>query len=351
MTKIFTIDVIALPLLIIPIELIMMLLLTLQLYNRTKRKTDLYTAITIGIAMIPAIQSFRWANGIELIFWSSPFQWTTLAVLLATAGSLYFSKGITIRHLSTFLLAIVMNIISFSLSPTLAATVAAVTLLGIGVQLLVSVHNNQLEDAVLPYLFLISGGFVLIGHWVPYNGGRFLFGISLAILVGYEMTRFFSHVVMLLQTASFNSLTDGLTGLYNKSFLFRKADQLAQSGEIGVIFADIDDFKKLNDTRGHEAGDDVLRQTGNLLKEVVRSNGYACRFGGEELVAVIHTGDALELAKRFCQLVNKQTCVTVSIGVSFGSHDGSTVIRSADEFMYEAKRTGKNRVVSSVSKD
>ncbi len=346
MTKLFSIDTIALPLLIIPIVLVLMLLLTVQLYYRTKRLPDLYIAIALGLGLIASIQPFRWANGTELVFWSSPFQWATVGVLLATTGSLYFSKVISVPILATFLISILANLISVTLSPTMGGMVAAAGFIGIGVQLLLAQRKGQVEVGAYPYLFLVSGLFVLIGHWIPYNGGRFLFGMSLVVVLAYDLSRFFSRVVALLQTASFNSLTDGLTGLYNKSFLFRKADQLAKAGEIGIIFADIDNFKQLNDTKGHEEGDVVLKQTGALLKEVIGKNGYACRFGGEELVGIVHSGDAVELAERFCRLVSKKTIVTVSVGVALGKEDGSKIIRVADERMYSAKSSGKNKVVS-----
>lgn len=346
MTKLFSIDAVALPLLIIPIELVLMLVLTAQLYNRTKRFSDLYAAITLGVGLLASIQPFRWANGTELVFWGSPFQWATIGVLVATAGSLYFSRVISVPILVTFIVSILANSIGISSSSTVGAMLAAAGFISIGVHLILEQQKGRIEGGAYPYLFLVSGLFVLIGHWIPYNGGRFLFGICLVVLLGYDLSRFFSRVVMLLQTASVNSLTDGLTGLYNKSFLFRKAEQLAKAGEIGIIFADIDNFKELNDTKGHEEGDEVLRQTGALLKEVIGQNGYACRFGGEELVGIVHSGDTVELAERFCRLVSKKTIVTVSVGVSTGKEDGKKIIRLADDRMYSAKKTGKNKVVS-----
>lgn len=346
MTKLFSIDIIALPLLVLPIQLAIMLLLQLQLYTRTKRRTDLLSAIPTVLATVAALQPYRWADGREVIFWSTPFQWAVIGVLFLIAGNLYLRKAISRKLSITFSITILCNLIAVTFSPSLAVMVAAAGFAAVGFHMIRECNSGDFEDTIMPYLLFGSGAFALIGHWIPYNGGRFLFGLTLVVILGYELSRFFSRVIVLLQTASMNSLTDGLTGLYNKSFLFRKANLLAEQGEISIIFADIDDFKQLNDTKGHEVGDDVLRTTGAILRETLGKQGYACRFGGEELVGIVYEGDPTDLATRFCEKVNKETMVTVSVGVASGSGDGGQIIRQADERMYEAKRSGKNKVVA-----
>lgn len=96
-----------------------------------------------------------------------------------------------------------------------------------------------------------------------------------------------------------NSIKDPLTNLYNKGFLFRKTEQLIKQQPISIIFIDIDNFKTLNDTKGHDYGDQVLCQVGMVLKEVLENKGYFCRFGGEEMVGILIDGNAIKVAEQY----------------------------------------------------
>lgn len=157
---------------------------------------------------------------------------------------------------------------------------------------------------------------------------------------------------------------DGLTHLYNRSALdehLGRVVQIAQmSGkESALMMIDIDYFKKLNDTLGHQAGDEILRQMGRLLvKTFPRKNDFVARYGGEEFTIVLEEDGgtiAKELAGRLRNRVKenkftwdgKEIEVTVSIGVAEYS-SGETLqewIARADEKLYEAKNTGRDKVV------
>jgi diguanylate cyclase (GGDEF)-like protein len=115
------------------------------------------------------------------------------------------------------------------------------------------------------------------------------------------------------------------------------------------LFSDIDNFKKLNDTKGHQMGDNVLKQVAAIMKEESEDFGIAGRYGGEEIVVMI-TDPSINMesfAERVRQRVEEETLVTVSLGYS--KYDrGVTVeqlIKQADEAMYKAKTSGKNKVV------
>lgn len=168
------------------------------------------------------------------------------------------------------------------------------------------------------------------------------------------------------------STTDGLTGLANRRSLdetigreWRRAQRADYP--IALIMADIDDFKKFNDTYGHVEGDACLKQVGTVFKNAVRRAGdLAARYGGEELallLPMITENDAMQIAERIRRHVeamqiqhrNSETggFVTLSLGVATVTpkQDVSAegLIMMADKALYQAKREGKNRVVSSGS--
>jgi diguanylate cyclase (GGDEF)-like protein len=165
------------------------------------------------------------------------------------------------------------------------------------------------------------------------------------------------------------SMRDPLTGLYNRRYLEetmgRELPRARRLGEsVGVIVLDIDHFKKLNDTYGHDAGDMVLERTGELLRAATRNSDIACRFGGEEF-AIILPGATLGVARNRAEAIRASLEAmhvdfggqrigphTVSAGVaSLPPHgqDWNYVMQQADRALYAAKQSGRNRVVSAAS--
>lgn len=161
----------------------------------------------------------------------------------------------------------------------------------------------------------------------------------------------FDRVVEILQAVYHSSITDGLTGVYNRTYFFNRVNQYAtRKIKIGIIFTDIDNFKKLNDTKGHQMGDEVLKKVAAILKEEAEDIGIAGRYGGEELVMMIADSrvNMRELAEKLRKRVAEETIVTVSVGYAVyrGQVSGQTLIKQADEAMYHSKTTGKNKVTS-----
>ena len=160
--------------------------------------------------------------------------------------------------------------------------------------------------------------------------------------------------------------TDGLTNLYNHRYFqehlakcMKKADK--NNSRFALILIDIDFFKKFNDTYGHQAGDEVLRQVGQTLRKTVKSYDLVARYGGEEMVIVldrVHTQDAINTANRICQAIAEKDFVlaegivvhvTISLGVATYPIDGRTsteLIEFADQGLYRAKHNGRNQVGS-----
>jgi diguanylate cyclase (GGDEF)-like protein len=189
-------------------------------------------------------------------------------------------------------------------------------------------------------------------YWAPHSPE---FGpVSEVLQVFYYVLLFmllFERVVELLTSAYRSSITDGLTNLYNRRFFLSKLERALRLGKpVGVIFCDIDNFKRLNDTHGHHRADGVLKQTAAVIQEEIEGTGLAGRYGGEELVAFV-SGPALtgiQLAESIRARVEKESLVTVSVGICV-SMPGSgltsdIVLKRADQAMYYSKKTGKNRV-------
>lgn len=161
------------------------------------------------------------------------------------------------------------------------------------------------------------------------------------------------------------SVTDELTGLWNRRYLWeRLAEEIAKARRynltLSCLMIDIDNFKTINDSHGHIAGDTVLSEIARILKNQCRSHDLLARFGGEEFIMLLYqTGmeGAVLLAQRLVKTVeshpfiteNQKTLkTTISIGVATYSPqtitNGNDLIKKADESLYQAKRKGKNRV-------
>jgi diguanylate cyclase (GGDEF)-like protein/PAS domain S-box-containing protein len=157
-------------------------------------------------------------------------------------------------------------------------------------------------------------------------------------------------------------ITDDLTGIYNRAFIDYQIDTCIHEFNVfnisfGVLFIDIDHFKKVNDTFGHDVGDKVLVAVTQTIKVNIRMEDYVGRYGGEEFVVILrniskenlyNTAEKLRMLIEGLDVETKRgkLGVTVSIGCS---HYGETlskeeIVRRADELMYKAKNAGRNKV-------
>ena len=168
--------------------------------------------------------------------------------------------------------------------------------------------------------------------------------------------------IKLFQETQRLALTDGLTGLYNVRFFYDMLNkEIARSRRYHTLFSlilfDIDDFKIINDTHGHQAGDDVLRSVASTLKTVSRETDIVVRYGGEEFILMLPSTpkhEALTLADRirekveeFSYLGKETVKITMSGGVATfpeDAEDSKTLLYAADMAMYEAKGKGKKQV-------
>jgi diguanylate cyclase (GGDEF)-like protein len=158
--------------------------------------------------------------------------------------------------------------------------------------------------------------------------------------------------------------TDGLTGLFNyrhfSDLLENEVERSRRSGlPLALIMVDLDHFKQLNDTWGHEAGNHVLVQVAKVLREGVRRIDAVCRYGGEEMAIVLpgaRLTRAVQVAERLREHIEQLRFEaggeSLRISASFGVavlrgtevSDVSSLVQAADEMLYQAKAQGRNRV-------
>jgi len=158
------------------------------------------------------------------------------------------------------------------------------------------------------------------------------------------------HSLLIMQSSYVSSITDPLTGLFNRRYFTQYITKcVEQNVPVHVIFTDIDNFKKLNDTMGHKIGDEVLKKVAQIIMEEVEGLGIAGRYGGEEMVALIQNPnvDMASLTERIRRRIENETITTASIGYKIFENGlpPDVLIKHADEAMYIAKKSGKNRVV------
>ncbi|HLQ91403.1 MAG TPA: PleD family two-component system response regulator [Xanthobacteraceae bacterium] len=161
------------------------------------------------------------------------------------------------------------------------------------------------------------------------------------------------------------AITDALTGLHNRRYMESHIGALieqasARGKPLAVSLLDIDFFKSVNDTYGHDAGDDVLREFANRIRKSIRGIDLACRYGGEEFVVLMPETDlavAAAVSERLRRRIAsepfrvqqgaRQIEVTISIGIAAlgGGDDAAMLVKRADQALFRAKRDGRNRVV------
>jgi diguanylate cyclase (GGDEF)-like protein len=157
--------------------------------------------------------------------------------------------------------------------------------------------------------------------------------------------------------------TDLLTALPNRRYALSRLEQERIASQrfnrpLSVLMLDLDYFKLINDTLGHDVGDQVLTHVASVIRDTIRANDVACRLGGEEFIVIAPNTDipaALLLAERVCNAIQTRQLkgvelprtVTVSIGVS-SSKDCNTdwrdLVKMADQAVYEVKKRGRNGV-------
>ncbi len=188
-----------------------------------------------------------------------------------------------------------------------------------------------------------------------------------AVKVGEEVSLAWRDVterIALKQALQQRAATDSLTALLNREEMFKLMQQLLagdrrRSGELAVLFCDLDHFKEVNDRYGHQAGDAVLQAMANRIRSCLRASDLAARIGGDELMVVLPGAqgmdDAVTIAERVRHLASEpvrtpagEVGISLCVGVALACPGESldTLIARADAAMYTAKQQGRDQVVA-----
>lgn len=211
----------------------------------------------------------------------------------------------------------------------------------------------RIRDKFIGYIIVMHSimGFFTEDHRI------FLTSIASQIATAIENSTLYSK----LQKAA---MLDPLIGIYNRKTFFDTVNNDLKENpneSYTIVMADFDNFKKINDTLGHQFGDEVLIQTSNLILGYLDDSDIFARYGGEELIIYVpnegknreETYNKIENIRKAINdnvVVHKgiSKSITSSFGLGFYPHDGNNlddVIKAADKRLYEGKRTGKNKVV------
>lgn len=206
-------------------------------------------------------------------------------------------------------------------------------------------------------------GYIIVEHtlynFFNYEHVKFISAIANQIGIAIENS-------ILYNTIREASIRDPLLSIYNRKYFFDKVESIIKKypkKNFGVVMIDFDDFKRINDLYGHQFGDKVLMETVKLIQKNIDNNDILARYGGEEIIIYIDNvidydnitkkidNIRFKISKNIIELKNIKKSITVSFGLSFYPKDGlniEQVIYVADQMLYTAKKSGKNRTCSSV---
>ncbi|MCX6006882.1 MAG: diguanylate cyclase, partial [Chloroflexi bacterium] len=250
----------------------------------------------------------------------------------------------------------------------------------------IKAHESDGSDAstICPHMGTLRGCYISI-PLVTQNGASWLLQLQhgqgdlisseacqqwlesrrpLVLSAGQELSVALSNI-RLRETLHDQAIRDALTGLYNRRYMEEMLDlqlhRARRTGSyIGFIMADLDHFKIFNDSYGHAAGDLLLQAVANRIRNVIRVEDIACRYGGEEFLIILPYASLKDTHTRALQILEEIRDIsflyegkqlgnmTISMGVSAfpeNGDDASTLIRLADNAMYKAKNEGRDRVI------
>lgn len=303
-----------------------------QLFDRIAWKTLLPRCFILFL-LVPFVLIYRKVTDYRIMvpysyFMVHAIMWGTIWAIVYLPDRTHASEGFIIMHLMFFAVAFC--------APWKYSTIAHCLIIG---NILISNLFNHYENFDL----MLSLGIPCV--------------VSICAL-NVVMTNVYVDQFRTKQRLEETLTIDGLTKVYNRNIF----EHLLVPGtkqfipelgdEIGIIMIDIDLFKAVNDTFGHEAGDEILKQVANTIQNVLRRTDVVVRWGGEEFVVVLPRCP-MEKALYIAEIIRKnveetdyQICrVTISLGVvAYDGADYLTSIGEADKYLYQAKQAGRNCV-------
>lgn len=281
--------------------------------------------------------------------YSSGFWQAECAFFLAWMVALRLNGGGF--HHSTDSIAVIISVVAVTLGRGFGRRVVVVIAIAVPIVL-------RLFEAAWPSVFYFPQPLPVarVGTALELLAVASIFTVLLdRILAAY----FNERVVAERRSAELSRLiaTDGLTGLANRRALMDRlemaVDDARRSGNpLSLVLVDLDDFKAINDSRGHLAGDDVLRKIAGTIARGVGDGDMAGRYGGDEFMLILpgrNRDEAFEIAQGIRvaveSTVGSDNCCTISAGVQqYGGGDAARLIADADRGLYDAKNAGRNRV-------
>jgi diguanylate cyclase (GGDEF)-like protein len=224
---------------------------------------------------------------------------------------------------------IVTGIVALLASPTLLGAVLSVAVLG-----------------VVPALAHLTGQHTLatemLGGWA---GG--LLGLAILSVLAMRWRRRIHTTTVTLER---RAQTDPLTRVTNRRGFIQAAEAQLARGPASLLYVDADDFKRVNDTAGHEAGDRVLQALSEVIRRQIRPGDVVGRLGGEEFAVLLvgaRSAEAVRVAQRLRRAVKAAPAVpvTVSVGIASTPDSLARLLSRADAAMLDAKRRGRDRLV------
>lgn len=306
----------------------------------------LYTAIISVITLY----LFKYNRKVELFDLILPCSIIGASALWFYLINLSASPNVTIYIYSSLVFIVLANLsIQVRFTPALIVSLI-ITIVGlIGVYHAIDGAIEQFILYLLSYMPIL--GFSLVMSWGSTYKSR-------SIFLHHKLDSFNR------QTLEFMAHTDMLTGINNRRYFERRAkttisDHANNDKPISLLMLDIDHFKSINDTYGHDVGDAVLKKISDICKTVLRNNDLFARYGGEEFIALLPNTpqkNAQFIAERLRQKIEQASVIvqgygpiyfTASIGVTLIDYDNYTfndAIKQADTALYAAKSAGRNLV-------
>jgi diguanylate cyclase (GGDEF)-like protein len=235
-----------------------------------------------------------------------------------------------------------------------------------GLELTKEIRRNYQKDELSIIVTSNDTSKRIPAKFLKYGANDFLYK-------GFSNEEFFARInsnieiIELFDEIKNKANKDHLTGLYNRRYLFDVGNKIYTECKtnfkvFSIAIIDIDNFKMINDSYGHDIGDIAIKEVANVLNKNITSNGLISRLGGEEFCVCFYNRSENEIKelleyirKNFennvIKINDKQLKYTVSIGYSFDFGENiDTMIKNADEYLYEAKKDGRNRIRTNESR-
>ncbi len=223
--------------------------------------------------------------------------------------------------------------------------------------------SMPLKDHIIMHSLLLLN-IAVSNLWIHYETFALMITLALPLYIGvclmlWILEHAYADQYLIKKSLKLSSISDELTGTYNRYKIAEITDKTSErfifDTNAAVLMLDIDYFKKVNDTYGHDVGDEILKHVANIIKDQVYGRDYVIRWGGEEFVVILvdyRIDQAMALAEKLRSKIensNNGICpITISVGV-YRYNKNETyhqAISKADQALYKAKELGRNQVVN-----